>query len=390
MKEKFFYLYLSIIFLGVFITVANAEIQTYTGIGEYIMSNQETPEAATNNAKIYAERSACEQAGIFISSHSEMKNNNLDKDEIETFTAGILKILKTNVEVIPLTGEAAGWIKYRVSVTANIDTDTLNNSINRWMNKSVENRSEETALNSNFKKIIDEQRNKIAKLEKDLKNAKNSKDIEKVKSELKNLTDLAVYYGKVSQATGVSKSDKIRILTEAIEMNPIGAEAYFWRALQFNGKQRIDDLNRAIAIDPSYSEAYYFRAMAYGMLNDDESAIEDYTKVIELNSSKKFDAYNGRAHCYHELQEYHKAIEDYTYLIKMKPQNNLNYANRALCYYNVADYVHAIEDYTKYFSMVNPNNIKNPKLRLYYKFRGECYQALGETEKAASDFAMAE
>ena len=44
--------------------VANAEVKTYTGEGEYLMNDFETPEVAKQRAKARAEQNAQEQAGV--------------------------------------------------------------------------------------------------------------------------------------------------------------------------------------------------------------------------------------------------------------------------------------------------------------------------------------
>ena len=74
------------------ISIAHAEVKTYTGTGEYLMSDGETMDIAKQGAKMHAIRNAQEQAGIFLSSRSEVKNGKLTKDEIETFTVGVVKV----------------------------------------------------------------------------------------------------------------------------------------------------------------------------------------------------------------------------------------------------------------------------------------------------------
>ena len=87
------------------VSVAHAETQTYTGVGEYIMQNNQTPDFAIQNAKMYAERNALEQAGIFVSSQTVVKNARLQQDEIQTFTAGVLTGTEVvSIEPIPLSG----------------------------------------------------------------------------------------------------------------------------------------------------------------------------------------------------------------------------------------------------------------------------------------------
>ena len=369
-------------------SLAHAEVQTYTGVGEYLMNGKETPEIAIENAKMYAERNAQEQAGVFLSSRTEVKNGITVKDEIETFTAGILKITNTNTEVIPLTGEASGWIKYRVTVTANIDTNALNDSISQWMQGNEEKRLKAVAENTAFKKIIDEQRKKIAKLEKDLNNIKTIQDKKRIKEEFMSIGKVSAYQAKLKEAIFAKDSDKIRIYTEAIKINPNGSEAYFWRALSLDDrKQEIIDLSRAIEIDSDYADAYYFRAGRYSLDKNYELALLDYTKVIELQPDR-IDAYKNRGNTYYELGRYEEAISDYTKAIERKPNYSFNYASRAMCYKMANDYDNAIVDYIKYLQMENPRNVNNPRLHTYYNFLGDCYMAIGESAKAREAYMM--
>ena len=114
-------------------TVAHAEIKTCTGTGEYIGSMKETPEFAIQNAKIYAERAAIEEAGVWIGSYSKAVKSRLTEDEIVTFVGGMVSISTPKVEPIPLTGEAEGYIKYRVTITAKVDTNSIEEALNKWL-----------------------------------------------------------------------------------------------------------------------------------------------------------------------------------------------------------------------------------------------------------------
>ncbi|MBR1730539.1 MAG: tetratricopeptide repeat protein [Selenomonadaceae bacterium] len=370
-------------------SIAHAEVKEYIGIGEYIMSGKETPEAAIENAKIYAQRNACEQAGFFLTSYSKSKNGILEKDEIEIFTAGILKVINTNTEEIPLKGEASGWIKYRVTLTANIDTNIIDDSISRWMKKSEEDRSKAIAENNTFKKIIDEQREKISKLERDLNNVKSIQNKKRIKEEFESIEKLSAYLNKLREGALANENDKVRIYTEAIKINPNGAEAYFWLALQLNGEQEISYLSKAIEIKPNYADAYYFRANTYYLsLHNYELAIADYTKVIELNSGRKFESYESRANCYKEIGNYEKAIADYIKTIENKPNKSLNYLDLANCYFYLNSYENAINYYIKALKIINPNNINNPKLHVWYDNLATCYMAIGDSAKAREAYMM--
>ena len=87
--KKFFLILLASFFIT---GSANAEIKTYEGFGEYVMSDFETPEIAKQRAKQRAEQSAQEKAGVFVKSNTKVVNSQLESEEIEVMTSGIMKI----------------------------------------------------------------------------------------------------------------------------------------------------------------------------------------------------------------------------------------------------------------------------------------------------------
>ena len=348
----------------------------------YITDNSETLDFAQQNARLYAERNACEQAGVFVSSVTEVKNSILAKDEIETFTVGILKVKSNKAEVIKLTGEAAGYVKYRVTVTAEVDTSQFAVQVKQWLNRSEENSQKLVSQTVSMQNIIDKQRKQIATLEKDLKNIKTAQDRQKVKNELKNVKNVALYSQKMREAI-MAKSDaeQVKLYTEAIKLNPNGAEAYFWRALNIeNRQQEIADLSRAIEIDPNYADAYYFRGNKYYIDDEYKLALADFTKIIELNPNY-INAYKKRIKIYKNLGNYEGAVADCSKLMSLSNDIWL-YQNRAVCYYDLNDYENAIADFTKFLKVVNPNNVNNPNLYSSYSMLERCYMAIGDTEKA--------
>ena len=98
---------------------ASAEIKNYDGVGEYIMSDFETPDVAKQRAKLYAERNAQEKAGVYLKSYSRTENFELVDDEIVAMTSGILKILNVDYKTLPIEH---GGIMYRATILASIDT----------------------------------------------------------------------------------------------------------------------------------------------------------------------------------------------------------------------------------------------------------------------------
>ena len=120
----------------IFATAASAEIKTFEGVGTYYMENgNETLDFAKNKAKLAAELNALEQAQVYIYSYSELHNLNLKQDEIISITAGILKVtdirysLKTESDILLMCA----------TVTAEIDTDKISETVEREIKRRAEN-----------------------------------------------------------------------------------------------------------------------------------------------------------------------------------------------------------------------------------------------------------
>lgn len=111
---------LSIVTSFLLTTTAHAEIKTYTGIGEYLLT-EETLDFAKNRAELEAERNVLEQVSVYIRGRSMMIDNELDEDEIITVGAGILHVTETKFS---FESDAEG-ILVKAFVTAKIDVDEL-------------------------------------------------------------------------------------------------------------------------------------------------------------------------------------------------------------------------------------------------------------------------
>jgi RNA polymerase sigma factor (sigma-70 family) len=160
---------------------------------------------------------------------------------------------------------------------------------------------------------------------------------------------------------------------------------------------QLDDLNHAIELDPTLAEAYLERAIVYASLPEARGginqAIADYTRCLELKPNDAL-ARGSRASCYEATRQYDKAIADLTTYIEGdadfsdEPGGQTRsiadaHLKRGRIYQQgMKDYSNAIADYTTAILMY-PNKYDN-----IHRMRGECYEAIGENEKAQQDFAI--
>jgi len=168
-------------------------------------------------------------------------------------------------------------------------------------------------------------------------------------------------------------------------------------AMNHEYEAQLEDLNKAIELDPNMADAYMERGNLYSMnlpkeRGGDEKAVADYSRCLEIKPDD-FSARWNRANHYRGSGKADEAIADWTVII----QGDVDFSRqlegkfksiagalvwRGLIYQqNKKDYSKAIADYTAAIQM-------NPNAEYAHRSRGECYELLGETEKAQLDFAI--
>lgn len=273
-------------------TPVDAEIRTYEGTDEYIMSEFETIDVAKQRAKQKAERAAQEKAGVFVESNTEVVNMMVTKDEVRTMTGGILKVVDVQYQLTPLADGKS--LIVRATVKADIDSD----DVTKWLNRGTGERSELVSQNIELQKAIAAQDEQIAELKRQL--ADKSQDSEKISKQFaaedrifrsnQLLIDASkLYYN--GDLNGV-----LSLCTQAVELNPSNSIAYsirgavYYRLNDFNGA--VTDFNKAIEFNPGEYRNFYNRGLAYVKLRDYRRAEQDFNRALELNPSDEDCRYN--------------------------------------------------------------------------------------------------
>ena len=143
----------------------------------------------------------------------------------------------------------------------------------------------------------------------------------------------------------------------------------------------IEDYTRAIKLRPDYAEAYNNRGIDCSNKGEYDRAIEDYAKAIAL----RFDyaeAYFNRGNAQAEKGDTNSALEDYSIALVLKPDYVDAYYNRGAVYLKTERFEEAITDYSKIIGL-------KPELAAAYTNRGIAYNRNGEVDKAIEDFHRA-
>ena len=180
----------------------------------------------------------------------------------------------------------------------------------------------------------------------------------------------------------------IEIYTEGIQNYPEEVLLYQVRSIAYAALKEYDnalaDIDKAIEIDPYNFSHYESKARIYSEMKQYDKVVEVYTQLIEKNSYE-IEYYEKRGDAYDKLNDEQHAIADYKKYLSMwsKSEETMDasdYFFRGEVYQKVKDYQHAIEDYTKAIAFN-----QNDYLGMLYYNRAECYEALGDKDKAKAD-----
>ncbi len=153
-------------------------------------------------------------------------------------------------------------------------------------------------------------------------------------------------------------------------------------------EQAIAAFGEALELDPAQVAALSGRGRARSLSGDDEGALVDLERAVELASKAAedgpvslTDALMERAAIRAALDDYAGAIADYSAVIERAPRSYA-YAKRGDCKRRQGDHEGAVADYDKAIEL-------DPKAAAVYYSRGLARKALGDTQGAADDMAKA-
>lgn len=141
-------------------------------------------------------------------------------------------------------------------------------------------------------------------------------------------------------------TDAQRLLDNAVKNGADAADIHYWQGRVLSGQGRADEAisaySKAIHRDEAHAQAYRYRAGTFKDMADYPAALEDFTKLIELQPEASY--YNRRGLVYEEMGQFSKAAEDYTQAIELAPKWAIPYNNRGFAKMHLKNWTGAKED----------------------------------------------
>ena len=172
---------------------------------------------------------------------------------------------------------------------------------------------------------------------------------------------------------------------DAIERNPDAAVGYRMRAVALSAKGDLDnairDCNQAIRLQPDGAEAYNNRGNIQSDKGDLEAAIHDYDQAILLKPGYA-GAYNNRGFAHVRMGDLDAAILDFEQAIRLKPDYAEAYNNRGTAHFDKGDLEAAIRDYDQAIRL-------QPDFAVAYNNRGDAHKNKGDLGTAILSYEQA-
>jgi len=169
----------------------SGNVRVVTAIGEYRMGDHDTRNDAVRLAVEAAKREALEQVATYLESVTEIKNMDVTRDDIRTYTAGIVMVLDQQITT-RLEGQTA---VVRADLTAQVDPDEVAQAITALR----ENESAKTELAA-LRSETDQLRLQLDAANQALANAPSPEQVQALSQQRQDLLNQLQANALVSQA----------------------------------------------------------------------------------------------------------------------------------------------------------------------------------------------
>lgn len=169
------------------------------------------------------------------------------------------------------------------------------------------------------------------------------------------------------------------------------AEVYFKKGYNSGDLQdRIKYLSQAIEMDPDYEVAYKIRAEAWHDTQQYQEEIKDYDQIIRLTTEKSnWETYYNRGKAKSLIKKHRDAINDFEQVVRLKPDNGMAYTSIAIAYYFLKEYYESINWHDEAIRVKKSYSYPSTSAAYDYTRLGKCKEEIGLWEEAIEDYNSA-
>ena len=368
------------------VTSVNGTSNSYGTLTDYYTGDQLRARSKTNISATSASKTqnyngqAAYQAQKEANAESQALDNNLYQIK-NVLYQGYLKLNTIEdrqrlVGFINLDYEKADKIEILIPVKDKFYSFTYTDRPDLEENKTVSEANEKVSDNTEINQLYKQARSKLINKEYEESYSIISDAIEMEPENIK------LYQFRINLSFSFLKKETLAIndLDKIIKISPT-FDNYIYRAALFmqnkNFNEAIKDANKAISLDPKNLNAYFIRAMTKSGLNDYSGSINDYEKLMEINSSifqsnyNLGSVYNNMGYNFLQLGDNKKAIYFINKGIEILPNASYVWGSRGEYYFKNQEYKKCINDMTTAINLVEQGTTKgetsNASIPYFYR-----------------------
>ena len=354
-------------------TTTSAKVVTYMKEYNYQAGEADSKLSARTIALEQVKRLLLEELGTYIVSETTVKNFELTKDQISSFTTGIVMTV--------IIEEKWDGKTYYLKAKIAAETDELVRLIDQLR------RDHEQSMNwEEMRKKTEEALKEIERLKKEIEKGKADKHSQEKYDKAVNELNAVDWFkkGVLKRRTNHNK-EAMEAFDKAIEIDPNYAGAYAGRASVYNDwekyPQALRESEQAVKIDPNLAWGFNVRGYAHVRLLNYPKGIEDLNKAMEL-APKYAWPYCNRSLAYFMLKNYPQALDDANRAIELDPKLPQAHFRRGRALASTNNLQDAVKSFDEAVQL-------DPTFSWSFLQRGYTFLKLGKTEQALEDLKRA-
>lgn len=364
----------TLLMLVVLATDSHAALRSIEKEYTYLASEADSKLSSRIVALEQVKRLILEEIGTFILSETEVKNSQLTKDQIVTYTAGVVATV--------IVDERWDGRNYFVKARLSVDPQDVAKSVEQ-LRRDKEKNSELELLRAEKTAALQE----IEQLRLEMQKLKSSPPATS-RAYLKaiNKIEAADLIEKAANLRNDEKwAEAAEYYSRAIKVAPGIARFYASRGWMYyklkKYSEALRDFDRTIELDPQYPYGYHNKGYVYVDYGDWKTALGLFRKSVEVSPGFAR-GYNGIGYAAFRMGEQKDSKKALDRAIELDPNFSRSFVNRGNYFLQRKEYLKALED-------VNRGIELEPTFGRGYFFRAKVYEAVGEKEKAKDDYREA-
>ncbi len=369
--------------LLVVLAATSPSAKPVTYVKEYTYQASEIDSKVTSRtiALEQVKRLLLEELGTYLISETAVKDMELTKDQIVSFTAGIVMTV--------ILEEKWDGKTYVLQAKISTETDELLRDLRR-----IQKNPEQSAAWEDVRAKTDRALHEIEQLKKELASKPGAKGAQETYAKAVNQLTAVEWFRKAMQwvsprsVTAFSEKgnqEALHAFDKTTELDPTYARAYAGRANIYNNRGNfaaaLRESEQALKLDPDFAWGLNCRGNARAGLLNFTDALQDFGKAIAL-APKYFWTYCNRSRTYGQLRDYPHALEDANKALELNPELACGHFNRGLALVALNQVPDAITSFDKVIAL-------DPTFGGGFFQRGQALVKGGKPDQALDDFKQA-